>query len=264
MTIPEAADRPLTGLSVVNTRPAGRATVLDAALRAVGATVHALPLLETEPLPLSPVQRQMVQDLDRYRVVFVVSPTAAALGLDSLRDYWPQWPVGQVWIAVGAATARELAGAGLSPLTPTIETSEGVLSLPPIQTLQPGDRVLVLRGEGGRNLVRDWLQAKAVQVDYLDLYRRRLPAAAAGQWRSLRQDRKPDAIVLTSGESLRHWLALGGDEARLLPAVVISERLGAEAMRLGVAVVLVAASTRPEDVIAALRAWREASARGID
>lgn len=254
----------LSGLHILNTRPVGRASALDQALQAAGANVSALPLLETEPLPVGLEQRQRVMDLDRYQVVFVVSPTAAAIGLELLLDYWPQWPAGTAWVAVGAATARELAKTGLTPLVPDMETSEGVLALPPLAALQPGDRVLVLRGEGGRNLVRDWLQAKAVQVDYLDLYRRRFPAEAVLQWDALRHLGLPDVVIITSGESLIHWLAMAGQEAARIPAVVISERLAVLARKSVIPEVLVADGTRPEAVVAALRAWRETSRHGID
>lgn len=257
-------DRPLAGLHVLNTRPVDRAPALAASLAAAGAWVSALPLLELEPLEPDASARARLQDLDRYRVIFVVSPTAAELGLARLGDYWPQWPVGQAWVAVGAATARVLEAHGLSPLSPSLETSEGVLALPPIAALQPGDRVLVLRGEGGRNLVRDWLQAKSVTVDYLDLYRRRLPDTAAPRWRDLAAAGAPDAVILTSGESLGHWLALAGAQGAGIPALVISARLAALAEQQGIRTVITAEGARPEEIIAALRTWREASGHGID
>ncbi|HEX5278102.1 MAG TPA: uroporphyrinogen-III synthase [Fluviicoccus sp.] len=257
-------DGVLAGLHVLNTRPVDRAAALDAALAAAGARISALPLLELEPLAPDAAARAKIIDLDRYRVVFVVSPTAAELGLALLGDYWPQWPAGQAWVAVGAATARVLEMQGLSPLSPSLETSEGVLALPPIAVLQPGDRVLVLRGEGGRNLVRDWLQAKSVTVDYLDLYRRRLPDTAGPRWRDLAADGAPDVVVLTSGESLGHWLELAGGQALAIPALVISERLAALAGQRGIRTVITARDTRPDEIVTALRAWRKTSGHGID
>ncbi|MDO8329684.1 MAG: uroporphyrinogen-III synthase [Fluviicoccus sp.] len=267
MMMPVAASsqpRPLAGLRVINTRPADRAPALSAALEAAGAAVDFLPLLEIAPMEMGPEQRRQLMDLDRYQVVFVVSPTAAMLGLELLLDYWPQWPAGVAWVAVGAASAHELVKAGLDPQVPAIETSEGVLALPALNALRPGDRVLVLRGEGGRNLVRDWLQAKSVRVDYLDLYQRRFPLSSVGLWQALESQSVPDAVILTSGESLRHWLALAAGAATRIPAVVISPRLAAQARQDGIPEVVVADGTRPEAIVAALQAWREAVRHGID
>ncbi len=267
MMMPEAAlsrQRPLVGLRVINTRPADRASALSAALEAAGATVDLLPLLEIAPLAMGPDQRWQLMDLDRNQVVFVVSPTAAMLGLELLLDYWPQWPAGVAWVAVGAATANELVKAGLDPQVPALETSEGVLALPALNTLQPGDRVLVLRGEGGRNLVRDWLQAKSVRVDYLDLYQRRFPPSSGGLWRTLESQSLPDVVILTSGESLRHWQVLAAGAVARIPAVVISPRLADQARAAAIPEVVVADGTRPEAIVAALQAWREAVRHGID
>jgi uroporphyrinogen-III synthase len=254
----------LNGLRLLNTRPANRAAPLTQALRQAGAEVDELPLLVNEPIEPGPSQRGLLMDLDRYRAVFVVSPTAAALGLECLRDVWPQWPVGVAWIAVGEATARVLEQAGLAPWVPAVETSEGVLALPPLAALGAGDRVLVLRGEGGRNLVRDWLQSRAVRVDYLDLYRRRLPEAAAVQWRALSADRAPHAVILTSGESLRNWLAVAGARAGRIPAVVVSARLAAQTREAGVHTVIDAGGVSPGAIIAALATWRRCGGHGIE
>lgn len=254
---------PLTGWRVLNTRPADRAAALDAALAAEGAAVVHLPLLEVMPLSPAPEQRQWLMDLDRYRAVFVVSPSAAEQGLRLLGEFWPQWPIGPVWIAVGAATAAVLADAGITPQVPSLETSEGVLAMPAIAALEAGDRVLVLRGEGGRNLVRDWLQSRAVRVDYMDLYRRRLPPEAVSQWQAIRRN-PPDAVILTSGESLRNWLAVAGAEAHALRAVVVSDRLADLAREHGLTRVRSAGGASPGAVVAALRSWRQGGGHGID
>ena len=64
------------------------------------------------------------------------------------------------------------------------------------QQLQ-GDRLLVLRGEGGRNLVREHLTTQGVRVDYIELYRRQLPAQTASLWQQIAMiDGLPDVVIL--------------------------------------------------------------------
>ena len=98
----------LAGLNIINTRPANRAQPLTDALMQKGALVTDIPLVENIPLALSAEHRQYLLNLDLYDVVFVVSPTAAKLGLALLSDYWPQWPIAVQWLAIGEATAEVL------------------------------------------------------------------------------------------------------------------------------------------------------------
>lgn len=255
----------LFGLRVINTRPLLRAQALETALRQAGAQVEALPLLETVPLPITDEQRQWLMDLDRYRWVFVVSPTAAELGLRHLEEFWPQWPLALDWLAVGESTARVLREALLQPIVPEEETSEGLLRLPVFNQLQSGDRMLVLRGEGGRNLVRDNLQNQGVRVDYLDLYRRQRPEAAPGQWQKISsQSVLPEIVILTSGETLWHWQAVTGAAAQDITPLVISPRLAKLVAEAGLKPAIVSAGTRPDDIIKALSAWRNPAKHGID
>ena len=106
---------------------------------------------------------------------------------------------------LGDSTAQVLRQHLLSPMIPDEETSEGLLRLPIFQQLHRGDRLLVLRGEGGRNLVREHLITQGVRVDYIELYRRQLPAQTASLWQQVAMiDRLPDVVILTSGETVSY------------------------------------------------------------
>ena len=255
----------LLGLNVLNTRPLARAASLQSALLATGARVQQLPLLEIDALPLTAEAQQWLRDLDCYRWVFVVSPTAAELGLQHLADYWPQWPLDVQWLAVGDSTAQVLRQHLLSPMIPDEETSEGLLRLPVLQQLQMGDRLLVLRGEGGRNLVREHLITQGVRVDYIELYRRQLPAQTASLWQQVAMiDGLPDVVILTSGESLQHWLTIAGAAAKSIIPLVISPRLAILAENAGLKACIIAKSSRANDIIDALITWRNSQKHDID
>lgn len=252
----------LAGLHIVNTRPVDRGQALTDALNKQGAIVDHIPLIENMALPLSAQQRQCLLNLDLYDLVFVVSPTAAELGLALLTDYWPQWPVAVQWLAVGEATATVLSSYDLQPIVPQQETSEGLLQLPVLQQLQQGQKMLVLRGQGGRNLVRDNLQQQGVKVDYLDLYQRQVPINSQQLW----QQRKtlPDLVVITSGEILQSWQQLVGQAFKRIPVVVISARLANLAQQLGCEQIITAHSTRSEDIINAIQQWHKNEAHDIE
>lgn len=239
----------LAGLHVLNTRPAHQAAALSAALAAAGARVSELPLIAITPLPLPAEDERLLLDLDRYDGLFFVSANAARLGLDAIAGYWPQWPFRLPAYAVGERTAEVLRAAGLEVVVPARADSEGLLALPALQEVA-GRRFLLLRGDGGRELLPETLRARGARVDVIALYRREQPAAAPLQWAALAAD-LPDVVVLTSPDALRHWREVAGALAARPRWLVVSPRLAAAGREAGARVVE-AASADAAGIVAAL------------
>ena len=167
----------MTGWRLLLTRPAEDSLALASELAGAGIVSSSLPLLAIEPLPLADAQRALIANLDRYCAVIVVSKPAARLGVALLDEYWSQAPT-QKWFSVGAGTGQILADRGLDVSYPQAgDDSEALLSLPSftqaVECDQP--KVLILRGEGGREMLAQHLRTLGVQVDYVELYRRCLP-----------------------------------------------------------------------------------------
>lgn len=191
-------------VSVLVTRPAGAAAeALCEVLHGAGYTAHSLPLLELEPLQELPYpQRRMALELDAYQHVIFVSANAVRFGMECFDDFWPQLPVGPDWYAVGDATAKLLAEYGVDAHTPGSRmSSEGLLDLPPLQAVS-GQRVLIVKGEGGRGMLRRELARRGARVDQLACYRRRRPRLAAGELASLLARWEIEVIMVSSGEGL--------------------------------------------------------------
>ena len=57
------------------------------------------------------------------------------------------------------------------------DDSEALLELPALREAiaRPDPRVLIMRGEGGRELLAERLRELGASVEYLELYRRELP-----------------------------------------------------------------------------------------
>jgi len=248
--------------SVLVTRPAGQADELLRALAQAGyASVHHQPMLELVPLKeLAAAQRQHVLDLDCYQHVIFISSNAVRFGLECIADYWPQLPSGINWYAIGDATARILEARGLSPLSPKEQiNSEGLLALPELAQVA-GQRVLIVKGTGGRKTLRETLHQREARVDELACYRRVCPEMASGSLAELLFRKAVDVVMISSGEGLHNMLTLLSDKEstnfRDIGLVVPSPRVAKLAQQAGFNDVVTAANASDAAMLQALQQWR--------
>ena len=201
----------MTDWRVLLTRPAEESATLAATLSEAGIYSSSLPLLDIEPLPITPERQAVLRDVGRYCAVIVVSKPAARLALQQLDQARPHLR----WFSVGAATAQVLADRGLDVHYPqTGDDSEALLQLPALREAiaRPDARVLILRGEGGRELLAERLREQGASVDYLELYRRFLPAYDSGVLTQRIQLERLNGLVVSSGQGFLHLQALAGPD----------------------------------------------------
>lgn len=246
---------PLGGVTVVVTRPREQAQGLVSSLNEAGANVINLPTLEIEPVCLGEPDKAKILNLDCYEFVICVSPNAARLGLPALADYWPQWPVQQKWIAVGPATGAAMADWQLNlEIAQQGSTSESLLQWPQLQNMAQ-QKVLILRGQGGRETLAQTLTARGAQVDYIELYRRALPKVDCSSLERILMAGERVILTVTSGDGLRNLLVLLEKQIKPLqqcPLIVVSGRLLEFAQNLGFQHVALARSAASEDIFDAV------------
>jgi uroporphyrinogen-III synthase len=221
--------------SVLVLRPRPGADETVDALRGHGIPARALPVLELVPRPETPALRELVQRLDEFDVVVFVSPAAVRFGMKWIDAHWPQYPVRTEWLAVGERSRQELASWSIRAGVPERdETAEGLLDSPLLQVPGP-DRVLLVRGEGGRELLADELATRGIRVEHLVVHERRplqvqLPPAG-----------EVSAMVASSVAVVDALVATGGLRLAERPLIVPSERVAAGAREAGFTRVRVAA-----------------------
>lgn len=251
--------KPLQGQRILVTRPAHQAGGQAQQLEALGADAVVLPLLEIhaigedEPALYQQIKNKLL-DLDLYSAVIFVSRNAARIGTQWIDTYWPQLPLGVHWMAIGAATAATLEAEGI----PTYRAASGydseALLADPLLSDVAGQRILIMRGEGGRELLAETLRNRGAQVDYADLYRRRCPEHPAALIKSTIYAQALSGILITSGEALENLLRLAGTGPELLKTelVVPSQRLAALATARGFTRIRVADGPDDPSMIRAL------------
>lgn len=247
--------------AVLVTRPAGQGAALAQALERRGLRAVQQPLLELHALPELPAtRRRLVLELDQYQHVVFISSNAVRFGMDLVQDFWPQLPVGINWYAVGAATAAQLERFGVEALTPGIDmTSEGLLRLPQLQQLT-GQRLLIVKGEGGRTLLREELRRRGARVDQLACYTRGCPRLASGALATRLADAHVELVMISSGEGLANMLALLSPQEttklQQMSLLVPSARVAQAAEAAGFERVLVARNASDEAMLDALEHWQ--------
>lgn len=241
---------------VLLTRPGERGEILARTLERSGFVTAALDLLRFEPMALSDVGRAALLDLDLFHGVIVVSPQAATCLAEAIASYWPQLPQRLRFYAVGEATAErlytELGVPAVIPPRTSGEHSEALLEVASLRAVA-GKRLLLARGESGRELLPERLRERGANVEVLALYRRRYraPSPPATEWLE-RGDFA--ALVVTSGEILQHLVTWCGPVALNQPLIVSSSRLATLAGTLGFGSPHVASSASPAALDAEIRA----------
>jgi uroporphyrinogen-III synthase len=227
--------RPLAEVGVLVTRPAVQAAAFVTRLRALGATPLSFPALAILPPSHPKALQAVLAGLERYDLAIFISPSAVEWGLDAVGP----WPGHVAVAAVGQGTAAALASRGLvAAATPADGAdSEHLLALPVFADMT-GRRVLIFRGEGGRELLADTLRARGAAVDYAECYRRGLPAADPAPLLAALAGGEIQAVSVFSGETLDNLLSLLGKAAPALfplPLFAPHARIAAHARELGFA-----------------------------
>ncbi len=223
---------PLAGIGVLVTRPVEQAARMMAQLQALGAQPFLFPALAILPTVQREALDAVLRQVERYDLHLFVSPTAVQFGLAAL----PYDAVTHLRAAaIGKGTAAALRAAGCTHvLAPESGAdSEHLLALPAFAALT-GRRVLIFRGEGGRELIADTLRARGAEVDYAECYRRACPQADPAPLLQALAQQRIQAITAFSSETLDNLLALAeaSGSARALPLFVPHARIAQHARAL--------------------------------
>jgi len=232
----------------VVTRPAGQAAHLATALAAAGAMPVLYPVLEIREVEdLAPLLDAAIR-LDGFDLAVFVSPNAIESALAVILPR-RSWPAALRVAALGKSSERALSRHGiLDVISPPLRfDSEALLELPELIDVA-GRRVIIFRGDGGREVLGDTLKARGASVEYVTCYRRARPQLDPAPLLRLWEEGRLDAVTLTSSEGLRNFYEmvgrLGQAWLKKTPAFVPHRRIAEQAEALGLTKVI---ATDPGD-----------------
>lgn len=258
----KAETLPLACHRILVTRPEGQAQALLAAIEQQGGTAWHFPLLRISALSEgASVQacKQRFMALDQYQQLIFVSTNAVRFGREWIDSYWPQLPVGIRWHGIGGGTCRAMIDAGM-PVDAAFDddhpmNSEALLESPALQSLT-SQRVLIVRGVGGREHLQQRLVERGARVDIAECYQRSVPAGSGAALLQLINRQHIGTICINSGDSLSNLCDLLGTqvaEVRDMRLVVPSQRVAQLATDAGFRRVTTAANASDKAVLAALQ-----------
>ena len=255
------------------TRPCEQAQgILSACKNSAGANIKSFPLLEILPKKCSACDLSYVENLDQYYAVIFVSGNAVRMGLQLMDERWPQWPQGVHYFCMGqqSQTAAQLFGLETHIPRDGFDSeavlrmhllSEKSLSGKCLSEDEPatvGDKkILIVRGQQGRTLLGDTLQARGAQVHYLQCYERAAPHYSKKEIDEALGNKNIAAIQVNSAEVLHALCGIekqAGLNIKQITILAISDRVANLAKAAGFTQV-VSLNSAADEVL--LEAWRQ-------
>ena len=232
----------LQGQVILNTRPLHQQAELTQMLQRDGAQLLSFPAIEIESVAVGPAQQQLAQSIGDYDILLFVSRNAVegAFRFIDCSLLQPATRFGVIGSATRSALATALTDARFRLddclLAGEPYSSETLLQSPTLGQVD-GKRILILRGQQGRNLLGDELIQRGASVEYAEVYRRAIPRQGNDVFTRLVAPAFPTLVILTSNEGMHNLVKLVNEsESQALfrvPWILISERMRESAQKLG-------------------------------
>lgn len=218
----------LQGQHILITRPEHQASPIVEQLQANGAIPHLFPLLEI--VPKTPAITEITADY-----LIFISPNAVSFGINVLN-----WSSSTSIAAIGKKTADALRQHDIQVehFPEAGFDTEHFLELSAFQNIKE-KHVVIVRGEGGRELLARTLKERGADVTYAEVYIRRLPELDIPRLKKHWLQQQLDIIIITSAESLQNLYQETSRQLKdvswlsQIPLILGSERMLSAANKLG-------------------------------
>jgi uroporphyrinogen-III synthase len=241
---------PLQGIKVLVTRPRQRAGGLCELIEAAGGIPLQFAAIEITEPGNSASREYARQHINEFDIAIFISPTAVEKTLEFIGEL----PAGIRVSAIGSRTATTLQSRGLNiDIVPGGHDSEALLAHPRLQADQiSGKKIVIFRGEGGRELLRNTLQARGAEVCCADMYQRTPPVSARLLDHYLAET---DIIAVSSNEGLQNLYELVTNKESITRHVLVvpGERAFTLATALEFGKIIVAENATDEACLNAIK-----------
>lgn len=248
----------LAGVHVLVTRPEHQTQQLMSMLAEEGAQAFSFPTIEIVPSCDDIQQNQIVQNLEQVDIALFVSLNAVRHAMQFIQSMPTKVQLG----VVGKGTLKELLRFGLeSQAIPAKNyNSEGLLATPLLNDVK-GKKIIIFRGQEGRNLLGDTLSERGAFVEYCEVYRRAIPNYDDERYITTFKHQY-DISVFTSTEGLNNAFQMlqppEQEKLKITDWLLISERMKNAAYNLGhKGEIIIAAEASDEGIMKSILEWKK-------
>ena len=175
-------------------------------LQALGANVIGFPCIEICPIIQSDALNIVANKLDEYDIAIFISANAVENSVKFTENASKSFNFCKI-ASIGKSTKDALLQLGLVvDFSPKQNfNSEALLDLDAFSAEQINQqRILIIKGEGGRELLQDTLKSRGAQVELAEVYRRCVPKANIQPLLELWSQNRIQWITVTSNETLKN------------------------------------------------------------
>jgi uroporphyrinogen-III synthase len=227
----------LAGRRILITRPAGQSETLAELIRAEAGIPIVFPVIEIRDVADVQPLVALIDRLDDFDIAIFISANAVAKAMNLVLSR-RAWPAAVRVATIGKGSEKALRRFGFDAIVAPAGRfdSEALLELAPLAEVA-GKRVVIFRGDGGRELLGDTLAARGAVVEYAECYRRVRPDVDVAPLLKLWARGELDGITVTSSEGLHNLYdmvgKLGQQWLRRTPTFAPHPRIAASARALG-------------------------------
>lgn len=248
----------LAGAGILVTRPAEQSARLARLIRDAGGEPILFPALKIEPLAEEAAIAAAFDRLPDFGLVIFISPNAVRMGMPDILKHGGLAAGARV-AAIGPGTAAELKKSGVRDIISPQQGFDSEALLGEFSNMQlGGGRVLIVRGQGGREYLGEALRSRGAMVEYLECYRRVRPDRDMRELASRNGRDGIKACLATSSNIVENLFEMAGAAGlswlRSVPFFVPHARVAATAFSRGVQCVFVAGNG-DEALVEGVQTW---------
>jgi uroporphyrinogen-III synthase len=254
-----SARKLLSDINVLVTRPAHQSLFLTEGIRAIGGNAILFPVLEIADVKdLNPL-RNLISRIDEFDWAIFVSPNAVNKAMHWITKQ-RSLPYHLKIAAVGKGSADALKHYGVNEVLIPVDRfdSEALLQRKELQDMRD-QRVVIFRGNGGRQLLGETLIQRGATVEYAECYQRKKPDVDTTPLLKAWSQGEIHAVIITSSEGLHNLFdiigKLGQQLLKLTPIFTSHERIAQTAKSLGLDKIVKAPANGDEGLLESLQKY---------
>ncbi|MEI6868629.1 MAG: uroporphyrinogen-III synthase [Methylophilaceae bacterium] len=194
---------------VVITRPSHQTSEIKSLVNEHQGHPIEFPLLEIQSKSQNETFQHTVLKLEDYDWAIFISSNAVQFGMPAVKHAFHTLPESIKFAAIGPSTQKALKLFDVQDVLIPEENfdSEGLLATSEMNDIQ-NKKIVIFRGEGGRETLAETLRARGAEVTYAECYVRTFPQTNLDLLKAFSEKIHISAILITSSEACKEFVRL--------------------------------------------------------